>query len=173
MLYKILDPSFTWSREKHNSRSWLNSRHRKIEARYWGHTDMVQLIVCTPTWERGEGRQLPRSGVTGDSTFEPSVEKWILVKGPIFSKLGKTDAQTYQIIWKISGDKCLFRLTFYKWFKRFKEGSQELYDDERLGRPRSTANEGNIEILLVFLKKEPESSFQRVKRSMLCFILVL
>ena len=30
----------------------------------WGHTDTARLIVCAPTWERGGGRQLPRSGIT-------------------------------------------------------------------------------------------------------------
>ena len=45
-------------------RSWLNRRKREIEARKWGHTDTAHLIVYAPTWERGGGRQLPRSGIT-------------------------------------------------------------------------------------------------------------
>ena len=41
---------------KHNFRSWLNSRKRKIEARKWGHTDMARLIVCAPTfWDHCDG----------------------------------------------------------------------------------------------------------------------
>ena len=55
----------TRSRQKHNFRSWQNRREREIEARKWGHTDTARLIVCAPTWERGGGRHLPRSGITG------------------------------------------------------------------------------------------------------------
>ena len=40
----------TRSRQKHNFRSWLNSRQREIEARKWGHTNTARLIVCAPTW---------------------------------------------------------------------------------------------------------------------------
>ena len=47
-----------------NFRSWLNSRQHEFEARKWGHTDTAHLIVCTLTWERGGGHQLPRSGIT-------------------------------------------------------------------------------------------------------------
>ena len=54
----------TRNRQKHNFRSRLNRRKREIEARKWGHTDTARLIVCAPTWERGVGRQLPRSGIT-------------------------------------------------------------------------------------------------------------
>ena len=66
----------TRSRQKHNFLSWLNRREREIEARKWGHTDTARLIVCAPTWERGGGRQLPRSGITAptDSTVHTAVQ---------------------------------------------------------------------------------------------------
>ena len=59
-----------------NFRSWLNSRKREIEARKWGHTGTARLIVCAPTWERGGGRQLPRSEITDSSCdFEQQLIK--------------------------------------------------------------------------------------------------
>ena len=54
----------TRSRQKHNYRSWIKSRQREIEAREWGHTNTVSMIVCASTWERGGGRQLQRSRIT-------------------------------------------------------------------------------------------------------------
>ena len=59
------------SQQKHNFRSWLNSRQRKIEVMKWEHADTAHLIVCAPTWERGGSRQLPRSGTQGRSAVEP------------------------------------------------------------------------------------------------------
>ena len=60
----MLRATWTQSRQKHDFRSWLNSRQREIEARKWGHTDTARFIVCAPTWDCGGGRQLPRSGIT-------------------------------------------------------------------------------------------------------------
>ena len=53
----------TRSRQKHNFRSWFNSRQREIKAEKWGHTDMARSIVCAATWERGGDRQRPRSRI--------------------------------------------------------------------------------------------------------------
>ena len=36
---------------------------------------------------------------------------------------------------KVYGDECLSRPTIYELFKRFKEGLEDLNDDERSGRP--------------------------------------
>ena len=36
-------------------------------------------------------------------------------------KLGKTSAETHQMMQKVYGDECLFRSTIYEWFKRFEE----------------------------------------------------
>ena len=74
---------------------------------------------------------------------------------------------------KVYGDECLSRHTICEWFERFKEGSEDLNDDEPPGRPRSALNEKNVKTVREFMKKEPKSSFQRTKQLMLCFILVL
>ena len=54
---------------------------------------------------------------------------------------------------KVYGDECLFRSTIYEWFKRFKEGREDLNDDERSGRPRSAMNVKNVGIVCEFIKK--------------------
>ena len=53
---RLLRASFTRSREKHNSRSWLKSRQREIEARKWRHTDTPRLVVWGSTRVSGGGR---------------------------------------------------------------------------------------------------------------------
>ena len=58
---------------------------------------------------------------------------------------------------KVYGDECLSRLTIHEWFKRFKEGQEDLNDDERSGRPRSALNKENVGIVRIFMKKEPKS----------------
>ena len=74
-------------------------------------------------------------------------------KEPIFSKFGKTAAETHQILQKVYGDKCLSHPSIYEWFERFKEGREDLNDYERSGRPRSAANEENVETVREFIKK--------------------
>ena len=49
---------------KHNSRPWLNSRQREIEARKCGHTDTPRLVVWGSTRVSGGVRVRPRSANT-------------------------------------------------------------------------------------------------------------
>ena len=69
---------------------------------------------------------------------------------------------------KVYGSKCLSRPTIYEWIKLFKEGREDLNDEERSGRLRSGLNEENFEIVGEFIKKAPKSSLQRTKRTLLC-----
>ena len=54
---------------------------------------------------------------------------------------------------KVFGNDCLSRPTIYKCFKRVKKSREDLNDDERSGRSKSAANEGNVEIVREFIKK--------------------
>ena len=47
---------------------------------------------------------------------------------------------------KLYGDECFFHRTIYKCFEQFKEGREDLNNDERLGRPRSAANKGKVKM---------------------------
>ena len=88
-------------------------------------------------------------------------------------KLSKTAAETHKMLHKVYRDECLARSTIYEWFKRFKEGWEDL-NDECLGRPRSALNEENVKIVRKFIKKEAKSSLREsAKQPMLYFILVL
>ena len=46
---------------------------------------------------------------------------------------------------KVYGDECLSRTQVFQWFKRCKEGREEIGGDQRLGRPSTSKTEANIE----------------------------
>ena len=48
--------------------------------------------------------------------------------------LGKTPTDTYKMLQKSRGEKCVSRALVFKWHKRFFEGRESLQDDSRPGR---------------------------------------
>jgi len=44
-------------------------------------------------------------------------------------KLGKPATETYYLL-KVYGDDCLSRTQVFEWFKRFKEGGEEIRDNQ-------------------------------------------
>jgi len=44
-------------------------------------------------------------------------------------KLGKSARETYSCLKKVYGDECLSRTQVFEWFKRFKEGREEIGDN--------------------------------------------
>ena len=46
---------------------------------------------------------------------------------------------------EVYGDECLSCTEVFKWFKRLKEGREEIEDDQRPGRPSTTKADANIE----------------------------
>ena len=47
-------------------------------------------------------------------------------------KLGKSATETYDLLKKVYGDECLSRTQVFEWFKRLKEGREEIGDDQRV-----------------------------------------
>ena len=60
-------------------------------------------------------------------------------------KLGKSTTETYDLLKKVYGDECLSRTQFLEWFKRFKEGREEIGDNQRPSRPSTSKTDANIE----------------------------
>jgi len=52
-------------------------------------------------------------------------------------KLGKSATETHDLLKKVYGDECLSRTQDFDWFKRFKEGREEIGDDQRPDRPNT------------------------------------
>ncbi|GFV24022.1 protein GVQW3 [Trichonephila clavipes] len=49
-------------------------------------------------------------------------------------KLGKTATETYNLLKEVYGSEYLSRARVFEWFKRFKDGRQDVEDDSRPGR---------------------------------------
>ena len=59
-------------------------------------------------------------------------------------KLGKTAAETVELIRQVYGDNCLSRAQIFRWYARFKSGVETIEDEDRPGRPFSVRNDGLI-----------------------------
>ena len=59
-------------------------------------------------------------------------------------KLGKTAAETVELMRQVYGDNCLSRAQIFRWYARFKNGVETIEDEARPGRPFSVHNEGLI-----------------------------
>jgi len=60
-------------------------------------------------------------------------------------QLGKSGTETYDLLKKVYGDECPSRTQVFEWFKRFKEGREEIGDDQGPGRPITLKTDANIE----------------------------
>lgn len=60
-------------------------------------------------------------------------------------KLKKTKQEAYGMLKEAYGDEQMSQATFYRWFKRFSEGNEEVEDEPRSGAPKSARKEENIE----------------------------
>ena len=50
-----------------------------------------------------------------------------------------------KLLKKVYDNECLCRTQVFEWLKRFKEGREEIGDDQRPGRPSTSKTDANIE----------------------------
>jgi len=72
-----------------------------------------------------------------------NVEQHVNVKFCV--KLGKSATETYNLLKKVYDDECLSYTQVFEWFKGFKEGREEIGDDQRPGQPSTSKTNANIE----------------------------
>ena len=77
-------------------------------------------------------------------------------------KLGKTFTERFELIKQVYGDNGLFRARVHEWFKRFKEGGEDIKDEEHPGQESFVITPSNIEIVREFMKTEPKSSLRHM-----------
>ena len=77
-------------------------------------------------------------------------------------KLGKTFTETFELMKQVYGDNCLSRARVHEWFKRFKEGREDIKDDEHPGQKSFVITPSNIEIVGEFIKNEAKSSLRHM-----------
>jgi transposase len=59
-------------------------------------------------------------------------------------KLGKSAAETHEMLVEVCGDAAVALKTVYKWSERFRSGSESIDDQERPGRPLTSCTDENI-----------------------------
>jgi len=63
---------------------------------------------------------------------------------------------------KVYGDECLPRAQVFEWFKRFKEGREEIGNDQRHGRPSTSKTYANIEKVCEIVRQNCRLSIRAV-----------
>jgi transposase len=59
-------------------------------------------------------------------------------------RLGKSATETHEMLVEVYGDADVTRKTVYKWFERFRSGSESIDDEDRPGRPSTSCTDENI-----------------------------
>ena len=77
-------------------------------------------------------------------------------------KLGKTLTETFELMKQVYSDNCLSRARIHEWFKRFKEGREDIKDDEHPDQKSFVITPSNIEIVCEFIKNESKSSLRHM-----------
>jgi transposase len=62
-------------------------------------------------------------------------------------KLGKSGAETFEMIRRAYGNEAMSRARCFEWHARFKRGRTSLEDDERSGRPSTSSAPKNVETI--------------------------
>jgi hypothetical protein len=71
----------------------------------------------------------------GGKMSDSLLEQHINIK--FCAKLGKSASETLQILTKAYGADAMKKSSVFEWHKRFKEGREDVEDDERTGRPKT------------------------------------
>lgn len=77
-------------------------------------------------------------------------------------KLGKSATETYTLLKEVYGDECLSRSQVFEWYKKFKEGREDIEDDPRPGRPRTSKTDDNIEKVCEIVRKDHRLSIRAI-----------
>jgi transposase len=61
------------------------------------------------------------------------------------------------MLWKVYGDEAMSLPRVYEWHKRFREGWDNVHDDERTGRP-PTSTDDNVEQIREIVRQDHRMS---------------
>ena len=71
-------------------------------------------------------------------------------------KLNKSTTETFAALTEAYGDATLSRTMVFKWYKAFKRGQENVEDDPRSGRPISSTNDQNVEVVRAVMARTAE-----------------
>jgi hypothetical protein len=75
-------------------------------------------------------------------------------------KLGKTPAETYEMLQTVYGDKVLSCNSVFEWFKQFKDGCEDLQDDPRRGCSSTSQNADTIADVRKMVTRDCQLTFR-------------
>jgi len=79
-------------------------------------------------------------------------------------KLNKSATETFASLTEAYGDATLSRTMVCKWHKAFKEGRENVEDDPRSGRPISSTNDQNVEMVRAVMVKDRRLSVRMIAK---------
>jgi len=59
--------------------------------------------------------------------------------------LGKTPTEALKLLQEVYGDDTMSRTHLFEWYRKFKEGREEVEDNHRSGRPSTSRSEENVQ----------------------------
>jgi len=77
-------------------------------------------------------------------------------------KLDKSATETFASLTETYGDATLSRTMVFKWHKAFKEGRENVENNPRSGRPNSSRNDQNVEVVRAVMAKDRRLSVRMI-----------
>jgi len=77
-------------------------------------------------------------------------------------KLNESATETFASLTEAYGDATLSRTMVFKWHKALKEGRENVEDDPRSGRPISSTNYQNVEVVRAVMAKDRQLSVRMI-----------
>ncbi|KAL4089073.1 hypothetical protein QTP88_024146 [Uroleucon formosanum] len=77
-------------------------------------------------------------------------------------KLGKSATESFNLLTEVYGDSVLSRPRVFEWHKRFREGREEVEDNQRVVRPCSSKTNDNISKINEIVRKDRRLSIRMI-----------
>jgi len=92
--------------------------------------------------------------------MQENIEQRYVIKFCV--KLNKSAAETFASLTEAYGDATLSRTMVFKWHKAFKGGQKNVEDDPHSGRPSSSTNDQNVEVVQAVMAKDRRLSVRMI-----------
>ena len=77
-------------------------------------------------------------------------------------KLNNSAIHTYELIERAYGASAPSRGSVFEWHRRFKEGQEDVEDDQGRGRPNTSINQDSIKAVETTIRENPRLSVRKV-----------
>ena len=77
-------------------------------------------------------------------------------------KAGKSAVETTELINKAYGSATMRRAIVYRWYARFRDGTEDVKDDARCGRPSTARTDENVESVRRLLTEDRRTTPQMI-----------